>query len=56
MANSDKVLNITHIMPELADRFGVINDDTWEKVNDVRAAQKQIGFYEDQFLFWKLAV
>ena len=38
MANSEKVLNITYIMPELVDRFGVINDGIWEKVNDVRAA------------------
>lgn len=56
MAAPDRVLNITHTLPELEREFGTINEAIWDKVNDVRAAEKQIGFYEDDFLYWKLAV
>ena len=52
----NQTINITHTIPELEARFGRIDEQIWEKVNDLRASEGQIGFYEDDFLYWKQSI
>ena len=40
-------------MVDLEAEFGQIDEETWKKINEVRTGQKEIGFYEDDFLYWK---
>ncbi len=51
----DKTLNITHTLTDLQAAFGPVNEISWNKINDLRASDKKIGYYEDDFLYWKAA-
>ena len=53
LAAPDTTLNVTHTMVDLEAEFGQIDEETWKKINEVRTGQKEIGFYEDDFLYWK---
>jgi hypothetical protein len=45
MAAPNKLLNVTHAMPELESSFGPINEEIWAKINDLRAKERQIGYF-----------
>ena len=49
----EQTLNVTHTMVDLEALFGAIDEVTWDKLNDVRTGRKEIGYYEDDFLYWK---
>jgi len=53
MASPDETLNVTHAMADLEAQFGTIDEQTWEKINEVRTNKKEVGYYEDDFLYWK---
>jgi hypothetical protein len=53
MEAEDKTLNVTHALTDLENRFGPIDEEGWGRINDLRASDKKIGFYEDDFLYWK---
>ena len=53
IAAPEETLNVTHTMVDLESEFGRIDEDTWKKINEVRTGRKEIGFYEDDFLYWK---
>lgn len=55
MAAPNKLLNVTHTLPELESNFGPINEEIWAKINDLRAKERQIGYFEDDFLYWKMS-
>jgi hypothetical protein len=53
VASPDETLNVTHAMADLEAAFGTIDEQTWDKINEVRTNKKEIGYYEDDFLYWK---
>ena len=53
LAATDHTLNVTHTMVDLEREFGDIDETTWNKINELRTAQREIGYYEDDFLYWK---
>jgi hypothetical protein len=53
LAAPDQILNVTHTMTDLESEFGMMDEKTWEKINEVRTSYREIGFYEDDFLYWK---
>lgn len=44
---------MTHALNDLEALYGPIDEDIWSKINDFRASDKKIGYYEDDFLYWK---
>ena len=50
---SDKTINVTHTLNDLVALYGPIDENIWSKINDLRASDKKIGYYEDDFLYWK---
>lgn len=44
---------MTHALNDLEALYGPIDEDVWSKINDLRASDKKIGYYEDDFLYWK---
>ena len=50
---SDKTINVTHTLNDLEALYGPIDENIWSKINDLRASDKKIAYYEDDFLYWK---
>jgi hypothetical protein len=54
LAAPEQILNVTHTMADLEAEFGAIDEQTWGRINDVRTSRKEIGYFEDDFLYWKV--
>lgn len=53
MEAEDKTLNISLARPDLENRFGAITNEEWDRIDGVRASDKKIAYFEDDFLYWK---
>ena len=50
----DKIVNITNIKRGLEERHGEIDENIWRIIDSHRIRDRDIGFLQDDFLYWKL--
>ncbi len=55
LESPNQTLNIPYALEEVREKYGPVDEEGWNKINDIRAKEKKIGYYEDDFLYWKLA-
>ena len=51
---SEKILNISHEMRDLETKYGNISEGLWARVDALRSKEKKIGYYTEDFIYWKL--
>ena len=48
------MVNISHLKNDLEGKYGEINENLWEEIDNYRTYDKDIGYLHDDFLYWKL--
>ena len=47
-------VNVTLLNDQIKLDFGAIDQNIWIKIDEERQKDGRIGYFEDEFLFWKL--
>ena len=48
------MLNISYAKVDLEKEYGTIDEATWEMVDQLRTKERNIGYLQDDFLYWKM--